>query len=277
MKALLIAVAGILIASAVQSAQAADLGPPLTKAPPMPATVPVYNWTGFYVGVNVGGGWVNNNYTNTLTGTFGGVPITSAFNSGSATAAGVIAGGQIGFNYEFPANVVVGVEADFDVTNITGSSSGCAVTAGGVVNSCASDSGSIQDFGTVRGRLGYAFNNVLVYGTGGWAYGESNLTSTTTCVGPGCPGASAPFSFNSSSTSASMSGWAAGGGIEWGFLPNWIVRAEYLHLQFDGVAANLGFTGNVNHVPVVSNVHNTSNLGIDVARAGVSYLFNWPR
>jgi outer membrane immunogenic protein len=95
-------------------------------------------------------------------------------------------------------------------------------------------------------------------------------------VGAVCPvGPSLPFVFNSPSGSTFLSGWTAGAGVEWGFLPNWTLRAEYLHLQFNGVAENFGFTGITIGVPIVSNVHNTTNNGIDVARVGVSYLFNW--
>jgi len=241
-----------------------------------PPVVPAYNWTSFYIGGNLGGGWARADFANTATGTADGVPLPTNTNSGTATARGLIGGGQIGFNYEFPANWLLGIEADIDAANITGSASGCVATAAGVVGSCATNSIRFQDFGTVRGRFGYALNNVLLYGTGGWAYGERNTTSTVTCAGPGCPvGSSLPFVFNSPSATTFLSGWTAGAGLEWGFLRNWTLRIEYLHLQFNGVGENFGFTGTVTGVPIVSNVHNTTNNGIDIARVGVSYLFNW--
>ena len=281
MRTTLVAAAGVLAIMAVAPANAADIVlPQVSKERPLrplpPPVVPAYNWTGLYIGGNLGGGWARADFANTATGTAGGVPLPTNTNSGTATASGLIGGGQIGFNYEFPANWLLGIEADIDAANITGSASGCVATAAGVVGSCATNSIRFQDFGTVRGRFGYAFNNVLLYGTGGWAYGERNTTSTVTCVGAGCPvGPSLPFVFNSPSVSTFLSGWTAGAGVEWGFLPNWTLRAEYLHLQFNGVGENFGFTGTTIGVPIVSNVHNTTNNGIDVARVGVSYLLNW--
>ena len=283
MKAILIAAAGMLAIMAIAPASAADIVlPGVSKErppmPPPPPVIPTYNWTGLYIGGNVGGGWARADFANSATGTAGGVPLPTNTNSGAARASGIIGGGQIGFNYEFPANWVLGMEADIDAANITGSVSGCVATAAGVVGSCATNSIRFQDFGTVRGRFGYAFNNVLLYGTGGWAYGERNTTSTVTCAGPGCPvGSSLPFAFNSPSDTIFLSGWTAGAGLEWGFLRNWTLRIEYLHLQFNGVGENFGFTGTVTGVPIVSNVHNTTNNGIDIARVGVSYLFNWER
>jgi len=267
MKAPLITALGILAIAAIHPASAADMGPPLAAKAPPPVPVPVFTWTGFYIGGNFGGGWASNDFSNTLTGTAAGIPFPTATNSGTAAASGILGGGQIGFNYEFPTNWVVGIEADIDADHIAGSGSGCLSTAAGVVSSCGHDSSVGDYFGTVRGRVGYAFDNLLFYGTGGWAYAESTTTHTTTCVSGACPATSLPFTFNSPSVSTTASGWTAGAGIEWGFLPNWTLRAEYLHLQFNGVGENFGFTGTTIGIPIVSNVHNT--------RVGVSYLFNW--
>jgi outer membrane immunogenic protein len=170
-------------------------------------------------------------------------------------------------------NWVAGIEADIDAAHINSSTSACFT---GVVNEiCGIRDTDIKDFGTVRGRLGYAFNNVLLYGTGGWAWGHGNNTTQITCVGPGCPGTSllprspAPFSAD-----VNLNGWAAGGGVEWAFLPNWTLRAEYLHLQFDGVTEDSSSHAPV-AVPVLLTSHVSSNVRVDIARVGVNYLFNW--
>jgi len=131
----------------------------------------------------------------------------------------------------------------------------------------------------VRGRLGYAWNNVFLYGTGGWAWGNSSGTSTTTCVSPVapyCPGSAYKFMGGVATFSNTLSGWTAGAGIEWGFLPNWTLRLEYLHLEFDNTATN--YTETITYIPggpVPSKTAISSNYGVDVVRVGLNYLFNW--
>jgi outer membrane immunogenic protein len=181
-------------------------------------------------------------------------------------------GGQIGFNYQFLTNWVAGIEADIDAAHITSSTFACFT--GATTTVCGTRDTDVKDFGTVRGRLGYAFNNVLLYGMGGWAWGHGNNTTQITCVGPGCPGTSVlPTSPAPASVDVNPTGWAAGGGVEWAFLSNWTLRAEYLHLQFDGITEDRTIPGTVR--PVVITSHVSSNLGVDVMRVAVNYLFNW--
>ncbi len=273
MRALMIAASGIL-AMSVLNASAADINrrPVLTKAPPVqPAPVsPVYNWTGFYLGGNVGYGWSHRDFTNTITATLGDIQ-RSGSNSGNDDGRGWLGGGQVGFNYQFLGSWVAGIEADIDAAHITSSTSACFT---GVTAVCGTRDTNIKDFGTVRGRLGYAFNNVLLYGTGGWAWGHGNNTTQITCVGAGCPGTSVlPTSPAPVSIDINPSGWAAGGGVEWAFLPNWTLRAEYLHLQFDGIKEDASIQAIV--APVFLTTHVSSNTGVDLVRVGVNYLFNW--
>lgn len=266
--------AGFLVLAAIAPAKAADL--------PMPATAPIlpafsWSWTGVYLGNNVGYGWENQSFNLTAVNALG-----TATLSGSSNGSGWLLGGQVGFNYELPAHFVVGIEADGDWANISGSSSGCSTfTTGthvGAVAGCGTNSAQIDDFGTVRGRIGYAWNNVLFYGTGGWAWGNSSGTHTTTCVSgfpPVCPGGSLTFTGGGASFSNSLSGWAAGVGVEWAFLlPHWTVRLEYLHVEFDNVTTNYNTTITVNAVNQTASTSVTSNNGINIVRAGVSYLFN---
>jgi outer membrane immunogenic protein len=256
-----------------QTAFAADLSlkPIYNPAPTAPALA-TYNWTGFYIGGNVGYGWSHRNLTNTITGTSGGTQL-SASNSASDHGRGWLGGGQIGFNYQFLGNWVAGMEADIDAAHIISSASGCFRGFGTGV--CGTRDTDIKGFGTVRARLGYAFNDVLVYGTGGWAWEHGTNTIQFTCLGPGCPGTSGIPSTSPAPTSVDVnpSGWAAGGGVEWAFLPNWTLRAEYLHLQFDGVTEDRSKSSTfVPSLFVTSHV--SSNAGIDIARVGVNYLFN---
>jgi outer membrane immunogenic protein len=254
----------------IGAASAADLPLPTKEPPPYP----VYNWTGFYFGANGGGGWSHDSFTQTGFSALGDTTF-----SGTRTGSGGLAGGQIGFNYEFPNRWVLGIEADADWANISGASSGCPIFSTGpftgLVSGCGTAGVTLNDFGTVRGRVGYAFNNVLVYGSGGWAWGNSSGRTALTCLGFACPGASTAFTGGTASFSNSPSGWTAGAGIEWGFLPNWSIRVEYLHVEFDNISTNYGTTITTGLGPAATTAHVSTNSGIDIARVGINYLFNF--
>jgi outer membrane immunogenic protein len=262
---------GILATAAVTGmARAADLPLP-TKAPP----APLYDWTGFYVGGNVGYGSGHTDVTGSSSSVLLGVATPSTF-AGGLNSSGVLGGGQIGFNYQFAPYWVAGIEADIDGAGINGSTNTCSATTAGVAVGCDTAALKLTDFGTVRGRLGYAWNNMLLFGTGGFAWGQNSTTHTGTCVGPGCPAASLPFASNSPTTSTTFPGWAAGAGAEWGFLPNWTLRLEYLHLGFNDVTTNYVFSGTVVGLPFTTATHTSANSGVDLVRLGVNYVFNWP-
>jgi outer membrane immunogenic protein len=259
-------------------ASAADMAAPVVaKAPPTVA--PTFDpWTGVYIGGNIGSGLVNTDLSGTTNGTFGGVPFQETF-SGSRSQHGPLGGGQIGINYEIVPRVVLGAEADIDWSNIKGSVTPCSTkTATGVID-CASRADKIDEFGTVRARLGYAFDNLLVYGTGGFAWAHDSATVTETCNGTKCPKTSNVFAFNTASPSTTAYGWAAGGGMEWRVLPNWTLRVEYLHLQFNHVSSTYNLSGTVTvagvPTPVVSTSTATANTGVEVLRVGLNYMFNW--
>jgi outer membrane immunogenic protein len=300
MRPILIAAVAVLAFNAIQAASAAEL--PARPAPrpvytPPPPPPPIFSWTGFYIGANGGGGSSHNNFNGTQTGAqtltaFPGVafPFTTSF-GGSVDNAGGIAGGQIGFNYEFPlSHVVIGVEADGDWANINGSNTGCSTfTSGALVGpaNCATVNNRINSFETVRGRLGYAFTtnsdvfpSVLLYATGGGAWDQVNGNALTTCVGTGCPGTSVPFTGGSATFSQGNSGWTAGAGFEWAFFQHWTARFEYLHLQFPNASTNFTTTvatggGIFTAGTGTATTHISSNVGVDVVRFGVNYLFNF--
>ncbi len=264
-----IAALGLIGTAAFAADMAVKARPP---GPAAPAPAPVYSWTGFYIGGNVGYGWSHRDFTNTITGTSGGTQL-SASNSGSDQGRGWLGGGQIGFNYQFLGNWVAGIEADIDAAHISSSVSACFAGFGTGV--CGTRDTDVKDFGTVRGRLGYAFNKVFLYGTGGWAWEHGTNTIQFTCLGPGCPGISAvpPTSPAPTSVDVNPSGWAAGGGVEWAFVPNWTLRAEYLHMQFGGVTEDRSKRSTfVPSLFVTSHV--SSNVGIDLVRVGLNYQFH---
>jgi outer membrane immunogenic protein len=243
------------------------------EAPITPAA-PAWSWTGFYLGAHVGSGWGYESFNSTFVN-----PRAAGASSGTENSSGWLGGGQIGINYEFAAPWVIGVEADGDWANISGSTSSCSTyTTGALVgftSGCATKQVTLNDFGTVRGRVGYVYENALFYGTAGWAWGDSSGTHVATCEGVFCPAESTAFSGGAASFSNSLSGWAAGAGIEWRFLPNWTLRAEYLHLEFDNVTTSFAtaVTTILGTTPVTHTI--SSNNGIDIARVGFSYLFSF--
>ena len=277
------AYAALAVAGAV-SAQAADL--PTRKEAPAPIFVaPPFTWTGFYVGANVGGVWSNGGNASTTVfangfpiGTISGVPATLAdvfpgsnFGGGQS---GFIGGGQAGYNWQTGA-FVFGVETDFDGTTLSRSRSVIGPSFVEPIfglNDFFTANGSVKlDWlGSTRGRVGYAFfpdNRLLIYGTGGVAYGgaSSHLDVFDAVDG---------FSFSSSGGSSSRVGWTAGGGVEYAFTNNWIIGAEYLYYDLGS-----------RHLNIVPNVAASDFLGAtvfsqtkisftgSVARARISYKF----
>lgn len=242
-------------------ASAADMAPAY-KAPPMAPVAAAYNWTGFYIGGHVGYGWGHNSSNSFSTaGVF--------LDSTAGDSSGVFGGGQIGYNWQFSPNWLIGIEADGSASDISGTTSGCTATG------CASGAGKTDDFGTVRGRLGYVINNVLLYGTGGWAWSHSHTDRTITCVVAGggvCPGGPSPSPLTGmvSSSSGNNSGWVAGAGVEWMFAPNWTAKVEYQHLEFDNLSRDYSYAG----FPGASR-HIVTDSHIDTIRVGVNYLFNF--
>jgi outer membrane immunogenic protein len=254
-----IAVAAIAVVGMLGSSLAADLSTP-AMAPPVPM-IAAYNWNGFYLGAHVGYGREDNS---TATYNNAGVFLESTKHSRD----GIFGGGQIGYNWQFAPTWLLGVEADISASGIKGTATGCSVTG------CSSNVGKLDDFGTLRGRIGYVANNMLLYGTGGLAWSHSTSDRTVTCVVAGggiCPGGPSPSPLTGrvASVSGSQTGWAAGAGIEWAFLPNWTAKVDYLHLQFDNVSRNYSYAG----FPTAFRHMNTDS-GLDTVRIGVNYLFN---
>lgn len=254
MKTLLAGAAGMLLLAAATPGKAADLPLPAKEPPPGQG----FTWTGFYIGANFGGAWGSVDYSGT--NTLGGVTVATF--DGSYNASGLFGGGQFGFNYQFPNNLVLGFESDYDYSNFHGSTASC------IAIGCSSGTFNLDNFGSIRARAGYAFNNLLLYGTGGgaWGFGHSSVTLTSSTVAPSLVGSAG------SDTSEPL-GWAAGGGVEWAFLPNFTLKAEYLHLQYNGIQQtyNFGLVG-AGGVPFVATA--SANLGVNTVRVGVNWLFN---
>lgn len=218
---------------AVGAANAADLyrNPPPVAPVAAPTTIPAYafNWSGFYVGANAGGRWLQDKGS-----TIGG---GETYRNNSSSFVGGLQGG---YNWQ-TGNVVLGAETDFDY----GNNSKTSALAAGTVRTKMDWSGS------VRGRLGYAIDRTLIYGTGGLSWANFNMRGVDNA------GATA-------STSRSRAGWTVGAGLEYAFTDKISVRGEYLYSDFG--STNVSYTGTA--IP-----SHRESLTSHLARVGVNYKF----
>ena len=237
MKKFVVAAVGLLALS-VSSAGAADLGSRMvTKAPPMYPVV--YNWTGFYVGVNGGGGWGRKQW-DLQTAALGFLP------EGTHNPSGGVVGGQIGYRWQLAPTWVVGLEAQGDWARLTGSN--VSAVAGLVDNT------QVNGFGLFTGQVGYAFNNVLLYVKGGAAVVADKYDHTGLVT---------------NSADETRWGGVAGAGIEYGFLPNWSIAVEYDHL-FMG-SRDLEFR----NVSGVVTDRDRIKQDVNLFTARLNYRFDW--
>jgi outer membrane immunogenic protein len=206
MKKLLLS--AISLAAIATSASAADLAArPYTKAPP-PMVAAIYDWSGFYIGAN--GGWGTSRKCFDSVGFVGFPTPPVRDNCGDATGGG-LAGGQIGYNWQ-AASWVFGLEAQGDWADLKGSAPSLLIPG-------VSARARIDGIGLFTGRVGYAWNNVLLYAKGGAAVAADRYSTVFTGT-------------NVLISTASETRWGgvAGAGIEVGFAPNWSVAFEYDHM-----------------------------------------------
>lgn len=184
--------------STASVAYAADVVAPEEPAPIV--ETPIFSWTGAYIGIVGGYNWGKTDWTFTDTGD----------NADFDTNGGSI-GGTVGYNYQLPNNIVLGLEADVSWSGADGS-----VTCPNPAFSCDSE---VNWYGTVRPRLGYAYDRFLPYITGGAAFGNVELTTRDTVTG------------DSVSDDQTRFGWAAGVGLEYAFTDQLTAKVEYLHID----------------------------------------------
>lgn len=267
---LLISTLALVSMSAIASA--ADL--PNTKSAPLyTPPPPVLSWTGFYVGGTAGAGWSHQSYTTDPGGTLVSFPFNGSQNWGSSldtsSRVGFTGGGEIGYNWQV-SQLVFGAEADFQYYG--GEAKGfSSATPGAIVTSNASTSSPW--FGTVRGRIGTTFLNpaVLVYATGGFAYGHERRNAYVAVDLGATPLEAFPFS-----ESGTRIGYTVGGGVEWKFAPHWSLKAEYLYVNLASLGGETEGTTVFGPSAIASDVMhlNSSRLALNVARIGINYQFD---
>ncbi|HYW64778.1 MAG TPA: outer membrane beta-barrel protein [Bradyrhizobium sp.] len=255
-------IAALAMAIAVP-ALAADLAPRYAKAPP-PAPVMVYNWTGCYIGGNVGGGWARTEQS--LVTSRG---VAAVANLGTSERSDFVGGGQIGCDYQWPgSNFVVGAQGMADFGNVRSTHIVPTAFPFFPVGSIASNN-RLNYTVTATGRIGYLFApQLLGYVKGGaaWANQDHNVIATL----------AAPFLLESAN-SVDRFGWTVGGGLEWMFAPGWSVFGEYNYMDFG--RKNVGFVAGPAAAPFFvpsapSDVVST-RLTVQQALVGVNYKFNW--
>ena len=170
------------------------------------------------------------------------------------SGSGVTGGAYAGYNWQVNS-IVFGVEADIEATSLSPSSPNINFPGVGIQSIVNSDKLPWQ--ASFRGRLGYAAGNVLFYGTGGYAVAQINTNLTLTVA----PGGTDAFS-------STVGGWTGGGGIEYAFTPNWILRGEYRYTQFNKLSTVL-----VNIVNAPGSAAYQHSITENAGRIGVAYKF----
>ncbi|QOZ56108.1 hypothetical protein XH90_11885 [Bradyrhizobium sp. CCBAU 53338] len=257
MKHLLVVAAGVAALAMSVPANAADLAArPYTKAPP-PVVAAAYNWSGFYLGLNGGGGWSHKCWDLTAVGA---VALATPFAEGCHNASGAVAGGQIGYRWQ-NASWVFGLEAQGDWANLKGSnvSNNFFRVAGDSTNQS-----KIDAIGLFTGQIGYAWNNVLLYVKGGAAVAHDNYDGFIVNAAIANP--------NVDHASETRWGATVGVGGEFAFSPNWSVGIEYNHVFMDD--RNITFTSTTAPFAVTR----TDRIGqdIDMVTARINYRFGGP-
>jgi outer membrane immunogenic protein len=300
--------AALFIAAPLSVAGAADMA---LKTPPPAA--PSVSWTGFYVGGNVGYRWSDPRTDAAGSGTgpapnfgpgFGTFPFNFAFtDSNKVRLKGAIGGGQIGYDYQFARKWVLGIEADFQGSNQRGSNSfinqisvpvclsiafpppTCVGTVPFSTTTATGYEAQIGWFGTVRGRAGFLLNDqILLYGTGGLAYGRVEVSGSSSTgpigtlgIGPTLPFVPVGGVFNIARTNV---GYAAGGGMEGKLFPwlpaNWSWKLEYIYLDLGSLnfAAPIGGTLPIfGGLPFSGAVAMHTRFTENIMRVGLNYKF----
>jgi len=224
---------------AIAPANAADLSlRPLYRPP-----VPVFTWTGCYVGGNIGWGWGRDTVSIPNLAETTGVPELAGISLSSVTGNtnGVLGGGQVGCNYQFASNWVIGIEGDGEAARIKGdvtqSVSFTDPRTGGPNTVTGTAHAQTDWIASVTGRVGWTWDRVMLFAKGGAAWAGDKYS------------ADLPAFNEHIATSVTRPGWTVGGGVEWAFWDNWSAKVEYDYYDFS--TRNLTLPGTIFGVPEV--------------------------
>jgi outer membrane immunogenic protein len=257
---------GIVVAASAlaTAATAADLpapGPAPAYYPPAYRPV-IYDWTGIYVGGDVGGGWMNDVVTTSTT-----TALMPAGTMTKITASGVVGGGQVGFNIQF-SPVVIGFEGTWNASNLSGTQVTPSPLIGGTSESSTS---AAHWYATATGRVGFALNDFLFYAKGGAAWMRSDYTQAVTAAGG---------VITLQTLTDTRSGYTAGGGVEFGLTENLSAKLEYDYLGFGTKSYNFTnlsviLTGAAPPPTPLGPMPVSIKSFSQMVTVGLNYRFNW--
>ena len=219
------------------------------KAPPPVVAAPIFTWTGFYLGANIGAGWISREVTDSFFG-------AEWTNSSDAR---FIGGGQIGYNWQFN-NFVLGIEGDIDGIVNKSRSRTVTVPAGTFTLNGQNDGNYVA---TIAARFGFAFDRALLYGKAGygWVGGTGNLLIVNNATG-------ASVSLGGDGT---RSGWMLGGGLEYAITHNWTVKGEFDYID---TGRNRSVVVPAGSPFLVGDTFTSSGRNVSLVKFGVNYLFH---
>jgi outer membrane immunogenic protein len=257
-------IGSIVAVAFTQIVSAADL---LRKAPAYTPPPPHFSWTGFYAGLNAGGHWAKDDVTTAASVPNFGALGAAGFDAGAAGTnepSGFIGGLQLGYNWQIN-NFVLGWEGD--VNGLTGKEARSVRYPGPApaANDTFTTIVESNFLATVRGRVGLAFDRMLVYATGGLAVGNIKTTDTATVFGGTV--------LETTSDTTTRTGWTVGGGLEYAFAPNWSAKVEYLYVDLGSFDTSIpcvaGCAAGVGSPDIIVHHKWTDN----VVRLGINYRF----
>jgi outer membrane immunogenic protein len=254
MKKILLGTIAVVSLAAAAPASAADLAArPYAKAPP-PMIAAIYDWSGFYIGINGGGGWSQKCWDRTNDA---GLILTPAFAEGCHDASGAVAGGQIGYRWQ-ASSWVFGLEAQGDWADLKGSRTS-------VFDIAARNQSKIDAFGLFTGQIGYAWNSALVYVKGGAAVTGDHYRIFDI-----------PTGVEFARANETRWGGVVGVGVEFGFAPNWSVAFEYDHLFMGDRDVTFSGRGAFGFAPGAFVATDRIRQDVDLATVRVNYRWGGP-
>lgn len=239
----------------------------LLVAPAAFAQPAVYDWTGFYIGLNGGGSWSNsdlNSHVDASTNTYflpGNLASVNSNGHGSISPSGFTGGAQGGYNWQSGA-LVLGAETDFEAIDISQNGAKTVDYPASPGSYTMTHGVSANWLWTLRGRIGWQGDGWLLYGTGGLAVASvASRQHFSDSFG----------ATETANTSDTRTGWTLGGGVERALGAGWSIRGEYLYAGFDGVSS----FGTL-HVPLsvdTATFRNSAQLNMNIVRAAVNFKF----
>jgi outer membrane immunogenic protein len=272
----------VLVAASAFGAIAADLPSRTPPSPPAPVFAQSHNWSGFYVGANVGYGWGHADFSITPGGYWVGDAdldgVTSAATRRSSID-GIVGGLQAGYNWQV-GSLVIGVEADANLSKVSGGFS--SPTFNGLYSGTYTARGAAGSdwFSTIRLRFGFAADRALFYVTGGLAIVENHFSHSVNFQNEGkvvgLPITGPDGGANAVSRSTVNYSWTLGGGVEYALNQNWSAKIEYLFVDMGDNAASSRYSSSVCNSPCSNldfDLRHREKKHMNVVRFGVNYKF----